>query len=236
MGIGPGELEQMSFRARKALEESEVIVGYRAYLDLIPGLLAGKKVVESGMTQEVGRCREALALARSGLQVAVVSGGDPGVYGMAGLILELLEGREDVPVEVIPGITAATAAAAVLGAPLMNDFAVISLSDLLTPWEVIEGRLRAAAQGDFVVALYNPRSKKRTGQIERAREIFLEHKGAATPVGIVRNARRGGEEAVVTTLGEMLDHPIDMLTTVIIGNSRTLVRGGFMVTPRGYPL
>lgn len=216
------------------MEEAEAIVGYRTYLDLIPGFLTGKKVVESGMTQEIHRCREALALARSGLEVAVVSGGDPGVYGMAGLILELLEEGEEVFVEIIPGITAATAAAAVLGAPLMNDFAVISLSDLLTPWEVIEGRLRAAARGDFVVALYNPRSKNRTRPIERAREIFLECRGVATPVGIVRNARREGEQTAITTLGKMLDHPIDMLTTVIIGNSQTSVRGGFMVTPRGY--
>lgn len=234
VGLGPGDPGHLSHLARRVLEQAEVIVGYRTYLDLIPELLDGKTVVGSAMTQEVERCEAALAQARSGRRVAVVSSGDPGVYGMAGLILQLAEADGDVPVEIVPGVTAATAAAAVLGAPLMHDFAVLSLSDLLTPWEVIEKRLWAAAQGDFVVVLYNPKSRKRTTQIERAREIMLHHRPPRTPVGIVRNARREGEQAVTTTLEDMLRHPIDMLTTVIIGNSQTFIKGGRMVTPRGY--
>lgn len=231
--MGPGDPDHMSLYARRVLAEAEVVVGYRTYLELIPGILEGKRVVGSAMTQEVERCREALDLARRGAKVAVVSSGDPGVYGMAGLILQLLA-DEDVPVEVVPGVTAATAAAAVLGAPLMHDFAVLSLSDLLTPWEVIEKRLRAAAEGDFVVVLYNPRSRKRVTQIEQAREILLAHRRPQTPVGIVRNALRGDGEATITTLDAMLDHPMDMLTTVVVGNSQTFLKGCRMVTPRGY--
>jgi adenosylcobyric acid synthase len=234
VGIGPGDLKHMTFEAREALETAEVVVGYKTYLDLIKPLLAGKEVVSSGMMKEVERCSEALSLASSGKTVALVSSGDAGVYGMAGLVLELANDR-DVEIIVVPGVSAVQSAAAVLGAPLMHDFAVISLSDLLTPWALIKRRLAAAAAADFVVALYNPRSKGRTTQIETARDMMLAVRSPRTPVGIVRNACRDGEERVVTTLGDMLSHPIDMFSIIIIGNAATFVdRAGRMVTPRGY--
>ncbi|MHB1418429.1 MAG: precorrin-3B C(17)-methyltransferase [Bacillota bacterium] len=235
VGIGPGDREQMTLRALKAIEEAQVVVAYKTYLHLIEDLLEGKEVVASGMTQEVDRARQALQVAREGRVVAVISSGDPGIYGMAGLILELLDDRE-IEVEIVPGITAATAAASVLGAPLSNDFAVISLSDLLTPWERIVERLTAAAAGDLVVVLYNPRSHSRVSQIEEARRILLQYRGPRTPVGIVHSAKRGAEERMLTTLEEMLSQPIDMLSTVIIGNSLTQLKDQWMVTPRGYRL
>lgn len=212
-------------------------MGYKTYIELISGLLDNKEVVSTGMTREVERCNLAIERALGGKKVTLVSSGDPGVYGMAGLALELLEQHgalDAVDVEVIPGITSATAAAACLGAPLMHDFVVISLSDLLTPWEVIEKRLEFAARGDFVVVLYNPASKKRTEQIRTARRLMLEHKNDKTPVGIVRNAAREDEEKVITDLEHMLEHPIDMFSTVVIGNSQTRLAGQYMVTPRGY--
>jgi adenosylcobyric acid synthase len=237
VGIGPGDLKHMTFAAREALASAEVVVGYSTYLAYIEPLLAGKEVVSTGMTKEVERCREALRIAASGRTVALVSGGDAGIYGMAGLVLELAAaGASGSPeIVVIPGVSALQAAAAVLGAPLMHDFAVISLSDLLTPWGAIEKRLAAAATADFVIALYNPKSKGRVRQIERARELILAARPGETPVGIVRNACRNGEERVVTTLSGMLDHPMDMFSLVIIGNSATFVdKAGRMVTPRGY--
>jgi adenosylcobyric acid synthase len=237
VGIGPGDLKHMTFEARDALASAEVVVGYKTYLDFIEPLLAGKEVISSGMMQEIERCREALRIACSGRTVALVSGGDSGIYGMAGLVLELAEtGAAGSPeIVVVPGVSALQAAAAVLGAPLMHDFAVISLSDLLTPWEAIEKRLAAAAAADFVIALYNPKSRGRVRQIERARELVLAARPGETPVGIVRNACRDGEERVVATLAGMLDHPMDMFSLVIIGNSATYVDSeGRMVTPRGY--
>ncbi|HEY6838792.1 MAG TPA: cobyric acid synthase [Geobacteraceae bacterium] len=236
VGIGPGAFDQMTPAAQDAIEESAVVVGYKTYLDLITPLLVGKEVVSSGMMKEVERCREALFHAAAGKTVALVSSGDAGIYGMAGLVLELADGDDAQPeIVIVPGVSAVQAAAAALGAPLMHDFAVISLSDLLTPWDLIERRLVAAATADFVVALYNPRSKGRVRHLERAREILLAARPAATPVGIVRNASRPGEERVVTTLGEMLAHPVDMFSLVIVGNSATFVDGkGRMVTPRGY--
>jgi adenosylcobyric acid synthase len=226
----------MTFEAREALEAAQVVVGYKTYLDLISPLLAGKEVVSSGMLKEVERCNQALAIASQGKSVALVSSGDAGVYGMAGLALELAENLPAPPeIVIIPGVSAVQAAAAVLGAPLMHDFAVISLSDLLTPWPVIVKRLQSAAAADFVVALYNPKSKGRTAQIAAARDIMLAGRPAGTPVGIVRNACREGETLVVTTLAEMLDFEIDMFSIVIIGNSATFVdQKGRMVTPRGY--
>ncbi|MBI1921391.1 MAG: cobyric acid synthase [Geobacter sp.] len=235
VGIGPGDPGHMTQEAHDALKDAEVVVGYKTYIDLIRPLLKKKEVVSSGMMKEVERCGEALRIAASGKTVALVSSGDAGVYGMAGLVLELAKERDDVEIVIVPGVSAVQAAASVLGAPLMHDFAVISLSDLLTPWELIRKRLNAAAEADFVTALYNPRSKGRVTQIEEARDIFLRGRSPETPVGIVRNACREGEEKVVTTLAEMLDHPIDMFSIVIIGNSRTFVDGkGRMVTPRGY--
>jgi precorrin-3B C17-methyltransferase len=227
----------MSLKARRTIEEAEIVVGYKTYIELIRPLLEGKEVLSSGMTKEVDRSRTAIDRALAGNRVVVVSSGDPGVYGMAGIVLELLEKEGltgQIDVEVVPGITSATAAAASLGAPLMHDFAVISLSDLLTPWEVIEKRLELAAAGDFVTVLYNPVSKKRTEQIKIAREIFLKHKSGSTPVGIVRNAKRAGEEVVISDLENFLSHPIDMFSVVIIGNRQTYRSDFFMLTPRGY--
>ncbi len=233
VGIGPGGAEHITPAALRAIAEAQVVVGYKTYLDFIPQCLAGKEIVSSGMRQEVERCRQALDLAAAGKKVALVSSGDAGVYGMAGLVLELAEGGIDI--EIVPGVSAVQAAAARLGAPLMHDFAVVSLSDLLTPWVRIRQRLEAAAAADFVVALYNPKSRGRTGQIAEAREILLRHRGAQTPVGIVRNACRPGEEVTVSSLGAFLDHDIDMFSLVIIGNSQTRVdAAGRMVTPRGY--
>jgi adenosylcobyric acid synthase len=226
----------MTFHATEAIERAQVVVGYKTYLGFIEPLLDGKEVVSSGMMKEVDRCREALDAAAAGKTVALVSSGDAGVYGMAGLAMELAATMTAPPeIVVVPGVSAVQAAASVLGAPLMHDFAVISLSDLLTPWDVIERRLVAAAAADFVVALYNPRSKGRVTQIEEARTILLAARASTTPVGIVRNACREGETRVVTTLAAMLDHEIDMFSLVIIGNSATFVdREGRMVTPRGY--
>jgi len=225
----------MTPAAGEALGAAEVIVGYQTYLDLIPEFLAGKEVLASQMMKEVDRCRKALDLAAQGRIVALVSGGDPGIYAMAGLVFEMArEQNMCVDIEVIAGIAALNACAARLGAPLMHDFAAISLSDLLTPWEKIEKRLEAAASADFVVAIYNPKSKKRAGHIVRAREILLAHRAPETPVGIVTAATRENERIVLTTLGKMLENEIDMQTTIIVGNSMTFAWQGFMVTPRGY--
>jgi adenosylcobyric acid synthase len=234
VGLGPGNLKNMTYEAREAIETSDSVVGYNTYLDLIKPLLSGKEVVSSGMTKEVERCREALRLAGEGKTVALVSSGDAGVYGMAGLVLELSP-ADNIEVIIVPGVSAVQAAAAVLGAPLMHDFAVISLSDLLTPWELIEKRLGAAGTADFVVALYNPRSKGRIRHIERAQEILLASRSPQTPVGIVRNACREGEEKILSTLSEIPLDRIDMFSLVIIGNSATYVdEKQRMVTPRGY--
>jgi cobalt-precorrin 5A hydrolase/precorrin-3B C17-methyltransferase len=239
VGTGPGSLDHITPAAQEAIKRSDVIVGYGTYLDLIAELLKGKEVLSTGMTQEVDRCRKAMELALCNKTVAVISGGDPGVYAMAGLVFELLRSEEGkggiLPdVEVIPGISALNASASRLGAPLMHDFACISLSDRLTPWEVIEKRLEAAAAADFVIVLYNPRSKGRAGHISRAREIILKHRGPATVVGIVKGAMREHESVIVTDLESMRDSDIDMQTTVIIGNSKTFVWNHLMVTPRGY--
>jgi cobalt-precorrin 5A hydrolase / precorrin-3B C17-methyltransferase len=238
VGIGPGDVEHMTGRALRAIRNSDVIVGYDTYLALIRDLVADKQVFTTAMTREVDRCRKAIQCAREGKTVAVISGGDPGIYAMAGLVFELLadEGKDmpALPVEVIPGISALNASAARLGAPLMHDFASISLSDRLTSWETIEKRLDAAAMADFVIILYNPKSRGRAGHIEKARDIILRHRTPATPVGIVHRAMREDERAIITSLGAMPDHEIDMQTTVIIGNSKTFVWRETMITPRGY--
>ncbi|MBU0665222.1 MAG: precorrin-3B C(17)-methyltransferase [Proteobacteria bacterium] len=235
VGTGPGGLDHLTPAASKAITAADVIVGYRTYLDLIPELLVGKEVLSSTMMQEVDRCAKVLDLAECGKRVALVSGGDPGIYAMAGLVFEMAAQRESkLAIEVIPGIAAVNGCAARLGAPLMHDFAAISLSDLLTPWELIERRLDAAAMADFVIALYNPKSKKRTENIVRAREILLTHRPGTTPVGIVTAATRDDEVITLTTLGAMLDADIGMQSTVIIGNASTFVWNGYMITPRGY--
>ncbi|MCL2790808.1 MAG: precorrin-3B C(17)-methyltransferase [Desulfobulbus sp.] len=236
VGLGPGAADLMAPRARAALEAAEVVVGYRTYLDLVRDCLnPASEVLASSMMQEIDRCRTALALAGQGKKVALVCGGDPGIYAMAGLVFELAQAADaDLPIDVIPGIAALNACAAILGAPLMHDFAAISLSDLMTPWELIERRLEAVAAADFVVVLYNPKSKKRTDQIVRAREIMLAHRSPTTPVGIVSGAAREHETVRLTTLDRMLGEEIGMQTTVIVGNSQTFVWRDRMVTPRGY--
>lgn len=239
MGIGPGSFADMSQRAADAIQAAEVIVGYDTYLALIADLVAGKETIGTGMMQEIDRCRAAVEAAQAGRTVAVVSSGDPGIYGMAGLVLELVLDQPEAvrpEVEIVPGISAVGAAAAILGAPLMHDFAVISLSDLLTPWEVIEKRAEMAAAGDFVIALYNPKSTRRTSQIERVREILLQHRPASTPVGIARQASRPGQNITLSNLADFTKEEIDMFSLVIIGNSQTFIRDGLMVTPRGYTL
>lgn len=234
VGIGPGGGDDMTGRAKKAIEASEVIVGYGLYLDLLGELANGKTLLSSPMTRESERCRLAVGEALKGKTVALVSSGDAGVYGMAGPLCEVAQEHPEVEVEVIPGVTAACGAAAVLGAPLTHDFAVISLSDLLTPWEKIEKRLRAAAEADFVICLYNPASRKRADYLSRACKILLENLDGERPCGMVRNVGRENEEHRILTLRELAETPADMLTTVVIGNSTTKAAGGRLVTPRGY--
>lgn len=237
VGLGPGSLEDMSIRAKQAIDEAEVIVGYKTYVNLIKNLLNDKEVIDTGMMQEIDRCQAAVNEALKGRRVAVVSSGDPGIYGMAGLVMELAM-KHDINIRpeviIVPGISAVSAAASVLGAPLMHDFAVISLSDLLTPWNVIEKRIHMAAEGDFVTAIYNPKSMRRTSQIGAVQKIMLNIRPADTPVGIVTNASREGQTAVISTLKDFLKEEIDMFSLVIIGNSQTYVKDGRMITPRGY--
>jgi precorrin-3B C17-methyltransferase len=239
VGFGPGHPDHLTLRAARAIGEADVVVGYSTYIDLVAHMLDGKEVIQKGMTEELDRCELALERARQGRVVALISSGDVGVYGMAGPTFEVLRRagwtpESDVAVEVVPGVTALSACAARVGAPLTHDFAAISLSDLLTPWEVIERRIRAAAESDFVVALYNPKSGRRTRQIVRAQEILLEHRRPDTPVALVKSAYREREEIVLTTLADMLAFKIGMLTTVLVGNSNTFTFEGLMVTPRGY--
>ena len=237
VGLGPGSMEQMTPRALKAIEEAQVVAGYTTYIKLIEPLLKDKEVIGTGMMQEVDRCKLAVKTASEGKDTAMVSSGDSGVYGMAGLILEIVETypEETRPkVEIIAGLSAVNAAASVLGAPLMHDFAVISLSDRLTEWDLICKRLGCAAQADFVIALYNPKSKTRVKHIEEAREIMLRYKAPSTPVGIVKNASRPGEEKILSTLENFTKEDIDMFSMVIIGNSKTYIKDNWMITPRGY--
>lgn len=211
------------------------IIGYTVYIDLIKEHFPNKQFISTGMTGEIERCEIALKKAKEGYTIALVSSGDSGIYGMAGLMIEIVA-RENstIPVVVIPGITAASAAAALLGAPLMHDFAVISLSDYLTPWEVIYNRIKSAAVSDFIICFYNPKSRSRTEYIAIARDELLKHRSPATPVGIVWNAGRQGQTVVITNLEKMLEHDIDMFSTVIIGNRQTYVKNEKMITPRGY--
>lgn len=233
IGIGPGAPEEMTIRAKQALAEADMIAGYGTYIDLVKPLFPDKEYLQNGMTGEIKRCQLALEKAKEGKTVAMVSSGDSGIYGMAGLVLELAQGME-IDVETVPGITAAASGASLLGAPLMHDFAVISLSDRLTEWDLIVKRLNNAAEADFIIVLYNPRSKGRPDHIDKAREIFLQYKSASTPVGIVKNIGRTGETVILTTLGEMNIEDVDMFSTVFIGNRQTYIKDGKMITPRGY--
>ena len=240
VGIGPGDPRYLTPAASDALSESDVIVGFRAYIQQIEGLIIGKEVVSMELGQELERAAVAVDSAYAGKTVAVVSSGDAGIYGMSGPVFRVLTDRDwdgqDPVVETVPGVSAMQAAAAVLGSPLMQDFCAISLSDLLTPWEKIRGRLEAAGQGDFVVALYNPRSQRRQTQLLEAREILLKHRPGDTPVGIVGDAFRPGQRVKITTLQDLEKEAefVDMVTIVVIGNSTTYIHGGKVITPRGY--
>ena len=235
IGIGPGCRDLMTQEAISAMEDAEVIVGYKTYIKLVEDFIKDKEVVQNGMRKEVDRCQDAIDIAKTGKKVAVISSGDAGIYGMAGLILELITKHElDIPVKVVPGVTASIGAAAVLGAPIMHDFCHISLSDLLTPWEVIEKRLRLAAEADFVICLYNPRSKGRSEHLANAFKIMGEFKDGSTPVGIVKDVGREDQEKFICTFDTMDFERVDMTTMVIIGNKSTYIHDDLMITPRGY--
>ncbi|QSX08819.1 precorrin-3B C(17)-methyltransferase [Alkalibacter rhizosphaerae] len=239
IGIGPGFEENMTGQAIQAIKDSQVVVGYKTYMELIRPLTVGKEIVENGMTREVERCKKAIELAMKNKVVSVVSSGDPGVYGMAGLILEILAKEHDLSkfdVAIIPGVTSANAGAAILGSPLMHDYVTISLSDLMTDWSLIEKRIHCAGQGDFGVVFYNPKSKSRPDYLNKAQEILLQYKSADTIVGIVKNAFRDGQIHQISTLGVLDQLDVDMFTTVFIGNSATYVENGHMITPRGYQI
>ena len=239
VGFGPGAEEHMTFKAKQAIADSDVVIGYSTYIKLVKDLLDGKEVVKKGMTEEIDRCIEAYEQAKQGKTVSLISSGDIGVYGMAGPTYEVLlqagwRPGEEIEVEIVPGSTALSACASLVGAPLTHDFCSISLSDLLTPWPVIARRLKAAASADFVVALYNPKSGRRTQQIVEAQNIMLRFRDPATPVAIVKSAYRRRQSIQLVRLDQMADCEIGMLTTVLIGNSSTFIKEGLMITPRGY--
>lgn len=239
VGLGPGAVEHMTGRARAAIAEADTIIGYVTYVRLVADLIDGKEVIKKSMTEELDRAIEALDRARQGKKVALISSGDAGVYGMAGPTFEVLfqagwTPDSEIEVEIVPGASALNTCAALVGAPLTHDFCAISLSDLLTPWPTIARRLDAVAYADFVVALYNPKSGRRTRQIQEAQRIFLRHRDPKTPVAIVKSAFRPKQRLEFTTLEKMAEADIGMLSTVLIGNSNTFIRDGLMVTPRGY--
>ena len=234
VGIGPGDYEQMTGRAVKALEESDVIIGYTVYVDLVKDHFSEKEFLTTPMKREVERCTLAFEEAKKEKTVSMICSGDAGVYGMAGLMYEVGKDYPETELVVVPGVTAATAGAAVLGAPLIHDFCLISLSDLLTPWEKIETRLLAAAQADFVICLYNPSSRKRHDYLQKACDLMLQYKSPDTVCGIVSQIGREGENAQLMSLSALRDTQVDMFTTVFVGNSQTKELGGKMVTPRGY--
>jgi precorrin-3B C17-methyltransferase len=235
VGIGPGAVEHLTKKAEKALLSSEYVIGNGTYLDQMAVILKNAKIIRSGMGGEVDRARKAVLLSKEHI-VSIISGGDANVYGMAGLVLEIVSKENDIELEVIPGVTALSASASLLGAPIVTDFAVISLSDLLTPIEIIERRLNSAAEADFVIALYNPKSRNRRQNFGAAIEIIRKYRSDETPAGIVKNATREGETVIVTTLGRIMDHNdfIDMSTTVLIGNSESRLWDNRIITPRGY--
>lgn len=234
VGFGPGSPNMMTPEAQAAISESDVVIGYSTYVDLIKTWFPHKRYNSTGMRQEIDRVEMAFAAAQQGQTVSLACSGDSAVYGMAGLVWERSEAYPGVEVMIVPGVTAALSGGAVLGAPLTNDFCVISLSDLLTPWERIEKRLLGAAMADFVVALYNPASSKRQDYLAKACDILLTHKSADTVCGIVRNIGREGQEGRILTLSELREAHVDMFTTVFVGCSETKVIQGKMVTPRGY--
>ncbi len=234
VGLGPGNVQQMTKRALNAMEESDVLCGYSVYIELIKEMYPYKRLLSTPMKKETDRCRMAIEEALSGQTVSIVCSGDAGVYGMASLMYEVAQQYPPVDIEIVPGVTAACSGAAVLGAPLIHDFAVISLSDLLTPWELIEKRLACAADGDFCICLYNPSSIKRHDYLQKACDIILQYRQADNIAGIVQNIGREGEHAEVMTLARLREKQVDMFTTVFIGNSKTKNINNKMVTPRGY--
>lgn len=236
VGIGPGGREGMTREAAQALQESDCIVGYHVYTQLVQEEYPDKEYYTTPMTKEVDRCRQALAFAAEGRTISLVCSGDAGVYGMSGLVYQLQEEYPDVEIQVVAGVTAALAGAAVLGAPLIHDFALISLSDLLTPWEKIERRLLLAAEADFVIVLYNPSSKKRHDYLQKACDLILQHQSPDTVCGLVEQIGREGERSQVLTLEQLRNTQVNMFTTVFIGNSQTREMNGKMITPRGYEL
>src|SRR5919106_1430989 len=241
VGLGPGHHDHMTFRAKQAIEESEVIIGYDTYVSLIEDIISEKEVYRYPMTQEVDRANQAIELAQSGKVVSLVSSGDPGIYGMIGLIYEILAEKDwnkhvGIYVECIPGVSSLNSCAALIGSPLMTDFAVVSMSDLLVPWDIITKRVEAAALGDYVTVIYNPSSKKRVHQLRDARDIFLKYQSPQTPVAIVKGAFRESQSIIVTDLEKMLNYPdmMGMITTIIIGNSSSFNYENMMINPRGY--
>ncbi len=236
VGIGCGSAEGLTGEAKAAIEKSSLIVGYTVYNELLRPMFPDKKFYETGMRQEKERVAFALEQAACGLDVSLVCSGDAGVYGMSSLAFELAEGYKYVGIKVVAGVTAALSGSAILGSPLTNDFAVISLSDLLTPWDVIEKRIEGAAMSDFAIAIYNPMSHKRTDNLRKACDIIQKYRSADTPCGIAANIGREGESCRILTLGELQNSVVDMFTTVFIGNTLTRVISGKLVTPRGYRL
>ncbi len=241
VGVGPGHHDHMTFRAKEVITESDTIVGYETYVNLVQDLIKDKTVYRYAMTQEVERAHQCIDLAKSGKIVSLVSSGDPGIYGMAGLIYETLaesgwNPKDGLHVEIIPGVSALNSCASIVGSPLMTDFAVVSMSDLLVPWEIIEKRVEAAAQGDFVIVIYNPASKKRIHQLEKTRQILLKYRKSTTPVAIIKGAFRESETIVMTDLDDLPNHSdtLGMISTVIIGNSSTYTYKDLMINPRGY--
>lgn len=231
IGIGPGGREHMTLKAIDAIKECDVIVGYTPYIDYLGDLVEGKELYSTGMREEIQRCKAAIEMTKEGKTTAIISTGDAGLYGMAGPILEMAQG---VKVEIIPGVTSAFSAAAELGSPIMHDFASISLSDLMTPWEVIENRVEKAAEADFVIGIYNPKSKGRKDHLSKAIDIISKYRDKKTPVGIVRNSGREGRDITITQLDSIDYDSVDMLCVIIVGNSNTYVEGDKIITPRGY--
>ena len=231
VGIGPGGRENMTYKAVDIIRKSDVIVGYAPYIEYLGDLVEGKELFSTGMKGEIERCNKAIDMVKKGNNTAIISTGDAGLYGMAGPILEL---AEDIEVEIVPGVTAAFSAASELGSPIMHDYVSISLSDLLTPWEVIENRLNKAAEADFVITIYNPKSKGRKHHIERAIELISKYRDEKTPVGIVKNSGRPNTQIMITTLAKIDYELVDMFCTLIIGNSNSFIKDDNIITPRGY--
>jgi len=237
VGFGPGSKDDMTFRAAKSIEAADVVTGYTTYVDILREYFPEKQFKATGMMKEVDRCRSAIEDALSGKNVTMVSSGDSGIYGMAGIVYQLIEEmKADIDIEVVPGVTAASSAASILGAPLMHDMAIISLSDLMTPLDLIMKRVDCAGQADMIVCLYNPRSKTRKDYLSRAAGILMKYRSPETPVGIVRNAGREGQEKTITTLGDIQYEKVDMFSIVTVGNSQTYTSNGWIITPRGYSI